>query len=90
MATETWILYGLDVWGNEEDGWDINDVSEIKRMEIPEEVIDDPDKLIKLLQEDILADDTKFDVEYNGDDYISINLDHFGGKPILELWKENK
>jgi hypothetical protein len=39
-------VFSLDVWGNERDGWDVNDRSECMRSEVEDNFFELEDKLI--------------------------------------------
>lgn len=40
----------FDVWGNEQDGWDINDSYRVGEFDIPGEVIDNDKKLLEFVK----------------------------------------
>ena len=42
---ETWVVYDLDVWGNEEDGYEVNDWWAVGELSFTDEEIQD-DKVI--------------------------------------------
>ena len=39
----------FDVWGNEKDGWEVNDTASAGKFEIPEEIINDDKRLLEFL-----------------------------------------
>ena len=45
------IRYCCDVWGDLEEGWEVNDTMSIGTFDIPEDVIEDDKKLLEFLVE---------------------------------------
>ena len=41
----------FDVWGNEKDGWEVNDTASAGEFEIPEEIIEHDKRLLEFLVE---------------------------------------
>lgn len=87
----TWRLYELDVWGNDEDGYDVNDVFRTGFTVDFEDDISDGD-LITLLADEGLIKKTmtsrthREDIEIDGDEFtIYFN---YKGRPEFELRKE--
>ena len=82
-----WRVWGLDVWGNDEDGYDVNDRSEIKTIAIIEDAGDQ--EIIRTLAiEGILRVGTSLsEVSIGGDDMIITVDETENGKPILTLEK---
>ena len=82
-------VYGLDVWGNKDDGFEVND-SWIVRQEMEFDLDSDASILEALKDTGILSQDCMLkDIIIDGDDMI-INVDEAGdenslGMPIVRL-----
>lgn len=86
MATETWILYDLDVWGNEDDGFEVNDWWAVKNLEFTEMEIQDDQAILNRLKEEgcLATSDPKY-VEVVADyGFIQINV-RDTGRPLYNL-----
>jgi len=84
---KTYKVYSLDVWGNAEDGYTVNDRQHIKDVELSEDM-EDPEILQELHEAGILVDPkTIKGVEVLDDCWPDINIDE-DGKPILQLMAE--
>ncbi|MBR1760239.1 MAG: hypothetical protein IJ741_03565 [Schwartzia sp.] len=70
-------IYLYDVWGNDEDGYEVNDVLPTGTV-VGEDVISE-DRLCKVLG---LGDPAKMDIDDLGGDALSVDYD---GKPYCEL-----
>lgn len=83
---EKWNVYSLDVWGNEEDGYEVNDRSRIGTVELPKAFSDE--WLLKTLKNEGLINYKKSDIKSieidGGEDWISID---YKGKPFFSLDK---
>lgn len=86
MATQTWSVYTLDVWGNESDGYDVNDRSNVGKVEIDTDA-DDKAIIKTLVDAGYLRPRFRFAVD--GDDCF-ISIDHAAtGRPVLQLQRDN-
>lgn len=81
VVDETYTLWGYDVWGNETDGWDVNDRHRIAEVAI--EDINDDDEIKNLLIEYGIAFDDD-DISYDGDDHVIFAYTD-DGYPLCEL-----
>ena len=82
-----WKVYALDVWGNKEDGWDVNNKFHIATVDDN----DGKEDIINLLynEEIIITNDTeKFDVEQRTEDWIEICVNEEDGEPLFWLERE--
>jgi hypothetical protein len=79
-------VHDLDVWGNEEEGFEINDVYPSRgKIEIPTDA-KDADIVRMLKDEGFLKDTVKFsDVEIEGDEYELYIRDSKTSEPVFEL-----
>lgn len=73
----------LDVWGNEEDGFDVNDSWRIGEVEIS----DDADPIEVLFEEGYLSDigRVRSEVQYDDDGMMTIACE-MTGKPLYLLF----
>jgi hypothetical protein len=79
-----WDVYSLDVWGNEEDGYEVNDRSKIGTVALPPDYTDE--YLLKTLKAEGLINYSKKHlrhIEIEGDDF-SISID-YKGRPMFQL-----
>lgn len=83
------IRYCYDVWGNAEDGWEVNDTMSIGTFDIADEVIENDKKLLEFL--------TKHEFLFKGDiyevdgDYQCIEIrDRRTQYPLLHLFMQNQ
>jgi len=83
----TYRVFFLYVWGNEEEGFEVNDRSGCGTIELPVD-FSDHDLIQALIEADILASfggQVKDVFEIDGDDsWISIDSKR-NGKPLLQL-----
>ena len=81
-----WNVYSLDVWGNAEDGYEVNDRSKVGSIDIDSTFSDN--QLLKALVDAGIATMKKSDknhIQIDGDDeWISID---YRGKPVFQLEK---
>lgn len=75
-------IFSLDIWGNEEDGWERNDYFSQGTIEI----LEGENPIKRLIDENYLVEDAEKFVQYEdfSNGYIDILLNE-NGKPILEL-----
>jgi len=89
IGEEEWDVYGYDVWGNEEDGFDVNDVYRLGSVTLPENA--DLEQIIEVLKEGghlkEIASPENIDESGMGDENI-IYLDEDNGCPLMELRKK--
>ncbi len=61
--TETWRLYTYDLWGNDQDGYEVNDIYQQEQFEV-EFTGQEEDEVKRVIQagidQDILSDPTMF------------------------------
>lgn len=86
--TEEWNVLGYDIWGNREDGYEVNDIHRVGSVTLPENA--DLKKIIEVLVEDgILAESAgtgNIEEDTNhGDDTIIYLIESDDGRPLLEL-----
>lgn len=86
MATKKnkWRVFSLDVWGNEEDGYEVNNRFEVGSVSFTEDATDHQ-ICLALKKEGLLRYSKKHlkDVEIDGDDmWLSID---YKGRPELQL-----
>ena len=81
VVDKTYALWGYDVWGNETDGWNVNDRHLIAEVAI--EDINDDDEIKNLLIEYGIAFDDD-DITYDGDDHVIFAYTD-DGYPLCEL-----
>lgn len=86
--TEEWEVFDYDIWGNREDGYEVNDIHRAGLVTLPENA--DLKKIIEVLVEDgILAESAgtgNIEEDTNhGDDMIIYLIESDDGRPLLEL-----
>jgi hypothetical protein len=83
-----WRVFSLDVWGNEKDGYDVNDRRQVGTIDLKYKAFSD-DQLLKALVDAGIATMKRSDKNHifidGGEDYISID---YKGKPVFQLDKE--
>lgn len=76
----------LDVWGNAEDGWDVNDLFVQGRIELADS--DGKDEILaKLMAEGFLRAGLRLDIDDSDAWLITIDFAH-NGMPLLQLRRE--
>lgn len=85
--TDTWKIYDLDVWGNAEDGYDVNDFHEIAQVRFTDEEIKFDYRIIdKLVDELGILKPEARDLAYVDSDYDWIYIrDKDTDEPILGM-----
>jgi len=86
----TWKLCFLDVWGNEEEGFEVNDIFPIDCIEL-EENFTNQDLIHELLAQNYLcsfAGQVKDVFSVDGDDEFVTIDDAKDGFPLFHLYKE--
>jgi hypothetical protein len=81
MSTATWRLYTYDVWGNANDGYEVNDVYPKQTLEIDG---DTDAAVIAALERSTGGACTAIEVDWNEADTIYLNS-MVDGKPLGEL-----
>lgn len=88
-----WTVWGLDVWGNPKDGYDVNDRRDAGRIELPDDC-DERDvitalKLHGLINPRVRAE--SIGVDFMDTDVININDNRTAaaGKPVYTLERDN-
>ena len=86
---KTWTVYDLDIWGNEEDGWDLNSWYVIKNIDFTDDEINDDTTVIrKLIDEDILVNSTTlYAVQDVGENYLRVVIADTD-EPVVDLRME--
>lgn len=84
--TNDWKIYDLDVWGNQEEGYDINDFWEIARVSFTDKEISFDYMIVdKLIDMEILKPEAR-DLVYVDSDYGWISIcDKDTDEPILGM-----
>lgn len=83
ITKEAWTVWSLDVWGNDKEGYEINDRSTIGSVEIPADATDK--QVIKaLVDAEYLKPRFRFDID--GDD--TVLYVEYKGRPVLQLEKD--
>lgn len=78
-------VYTYDLWGNENDGYEVNDVYQQQQLlEIADNATDNEIKAL-LLKECFSAGSTSEKITIEGEDTLYIEYD---GKPVAELRKD--
>jgi hypothetical protein len=83
--SKTWRVYTLDVWGNEDDGFEVNDRSRAGTVVIPTDATDED--IVRLLRANAFLDPRvkASDIDIDGDDYSMTVDDAKTGQPIFQL-----
>jgi hypothetical protein len=82
----TWRLYTYDLWGNEEDGWEVNDVfQKSTTLELSAEPTDA--EVSEALASACECSTENVDVDQADEDTIYLTDDRTG-KPLAELRRE--
>lgn len=86
---ERWTVWGLDVWGNEEDGFEVNDRNRIGTILLRPEASDR--EIVNALKNEWLmnARVKLSDVNIDGDDMLVFIEDAKNGEPVLQLTRED-
>lgn len=81
-----YVVASVDVLGNEEIGWDVNDTHQIGTIDISDEVINDDQLILDVLNEAQYTDNvTVEDYFIEGDDsYMTVRSEE-DGRPMLAL-----
>jgi len=80
---KSWIVYSLDVWGNEEDGFNVNDRCQVGTVETSD---DAPDAEVWCaLIEAGIARGTISQASFDGDDGLIMIDEKETGKPVFQL-----
>ena len=80
-------VYYLDVWGNEEDGFEVNDRSQCGTIQLPTDFTDQ-DLIRELIENDILnafSGTVKDKFTIDGDDTLIMIDEKSNGRPLLQL-----
>jgi len=74
-----------DVWGNQEDGWEVNDSYTVGSIDI-DDVDNDDGIVLALIAEDILAPDANSrNIEIDGDKFFLYIYDKETFRPLIHL-----
>jgi hypothetical protein len=86
-----WNVVTYDVWGNEDEGFEVNDSHGAGHIELEdEEQFDDEILLQKLTEAGFLADVEIDDLAFDGDDAVVYINDAHNGKPLLGLVRDQR
>jgi len=87
---DTWVILSYDVWGNEEDGFEINDTFSVGSLELEDdEQYDDSVLVEKLIEAELLAEDARpEDFAFDGDEFHVFIADADTGRPIFGLRRD--
>lgn len=85
-----WNIITYDVWGNAEDGYDVNDAHGSGSIQLEgEEHFDDAVVLQKLIEQGYFNDDVEEDhLSFDGDEDIVYINDAVDGKPICCIQRD--
>lgn len=85
MLTYTLIDY-FDVWGNAEEGWEVNNLQSITQIEVSEDATD-LEIIKKLIDIDYLQDSARELVEISnqGDEHFLEFFEKESGRPLCRL-----
>jgi len=81
--TRTFEVIIYDVWGNERDGWEVNDATNTHRnVSIPDDATDR--EVVLAVYDAITAEHVEVDPNYQSEDtfYLRAKMNH---RPIMEL-----
>lgn len=84
---ETWRVCTYDVWGNEEEGYEVNDVYGGRTIDLPTDSAWPlgPDELCTFLRnaDFLIGEPAAYVIDFTGEGVIYVNLAN--GKPLGEL-----
>jgi hypothetical protein len=79
---DCWKMFTLDVWGNEKDGWEVNDLYFWRK--VTEQEIDDREEFVK---EHLIGDVKQYEIDACSTEGF-LEIRHIkSGKPIVHLYK---
>lgn len=83
----TYNIYTYDVWGNEEDGFDVNDRFKLGTLELSDADVNSDSRLANRLKENgfVKETTTTSDLEIDGDKYTLYVNEASNGYPLFEL-----
>lgn len=88
VMMEEWHILSLDVWGNAEDGYEVNDVRKVHEIFIPDNI--GGDYIVPMLRRsNLLSDDhldKDYDVRWDSEGFIELNRSS-DGRPLLQIQK---
>lgn len=83
--TKEWTLWQLDVWGNQEEGWDVNNRFKVNIVDLPEDPTD-RDIMVVLKEAGQLKETAKVsDLSIDGDEDLLMIDDAKTGEPLWTL-----
>jgi hypothetical protein len=83
-----YIVASLDVIGDPETGWEVNDLHQIGTIDVTEDVLNDDSALLNVLAENGYTEDTSDELEFVGDD-SELTLHYWtSGLPVLSLIRQ--
>lgn len=80
---KTWIVYSLDVWGNEEDGFEVNDRCRVGTIETSDEQVD-AEVWAALIKAGIARGSISH-ASFDGDDTLIMINTQDDGRPVFQL-----
>lgn len=83
--SHTYKVYSLDVWGNIDDGFEVNDRALIGTVDLPQDSTNED--ILNILKEDYLKD-APYDIEVTSSldlRYTDINITSLDAEPIMQL-----
>lgn len=84
---KTWRVYSLDVWGNQRDGFEVNDRCNVGTIELPEDATDK--QIIRAMVEQGYLRSSRFHFAIDGDDMM-MDIDHEPtGRPLYSLERDD-
>lgn len=85
-----WNVITYDVWGNTEDGYEVNDSFTAGHIDLAEEEhFDDAAVLASLIEAGHVAEDTELNqLSFDGDDDVVYICDAFDGKPVISIQRD--
>jgi hypothetical protein len=78
-------IRGLDVWGNEDDGYEVNDVYGVQGSITVDDAATEQDIVAALIAEDVIYPGEYEIEDFYGDSFHGNLTDADTGRPILEL-----
>lgn len=87
MKKETFEIQDLDVWGNEEEGWEVNASYRIGKIELSLGEYENDDYIIsQLIEKEFLTEYARKIVEVEGDGgFLTIINTEQGNRPLYNL-----
>ena len=82
-------LYTYDLWGNDEDGYEVNDVYRSTKIELDPVNMTDSEILDVMIKEEIFESIQNVEIAISSDDEVWYFVTKDQGKPLCELRLED-